>query len=129
MAGPGAPARLHARSGGDPDERVAGADDGRGRARQRRPVPRALREVGCRRHGRRRGHRLRTAHHRLARRGDRRRAAAQRGARRPDVPPPLLPPRRPGRAAGRPGRGPAPPWDRGRAAHDAAAAGGEPEPL
>ena len=35
-ARPGAAARLHARARGDPDERVAGADDGGRRARRRR---------------------------------------------------------------------------------------------
>ena len=36
----------HARSGGDPDERVAGADDGRRHARGDRPCPGDLRQVG-----------------------------------------------------------------------------------
>ena len=56
-ARPGAAARLLAGPRGDPDERVAGADDGGGRARRRRGVPGDLREVGGRRHGHRRGHR------------------------------------------------------------------------
>ena len=77
-----AAARLDAGARGDPDERVAGADDGRRRARRRRRVPRDLREVGGRRHRRRRGHRHRPAPDRLARRAGRRRTAAQRRARR-----------------------------------------------
>ena len=59
VARPGPAARLHAGSRGDPHERVAGADDGRRRAGQRRAVPRDLREVGGRRDRRRRGHRRR----------------------------------------------------------------------
>ena len=60
-ARPGAAARLHARARGDPDERVAGADDGGRRARRRRRVPGDLREVGRRGRRDRRGHRRRPA--------------------------------------------------------------------
>ena len=90
----GPAARLHARAGGDPDERVAGADDGGRRARRRRRVPRDLRQVGGRRDRRRRGHRHRPAPDRLARRAGRRRTAAQRRARRADLPAPVRAARR-----------------------------------
>ena len=122
-ARPGPAARLDARARGDPDERVAGADDGGRRARRRRGVPRDLREVGRRRDRDRRGHRHRPAADRLARRAGRRRAARSRGARRADVPAPLRPPRLAGRPPGRRRRGAAAAGDRRGAARDAAAAG------
>ncbi len=53
--------RLLARARGDPDERVAGADDGRRRARRRRAADGDLREVGRRGGRRRRGDRHRPA--------------------------------------------------------------------
>ena len=120
-ARPGPAARLDARARGDPDERVAGADDGGRRARRRRGVPRDLREVGRRRDGRRRGHRHRPAADRLARRAGRRRTPAVGGARRPDVPAPLRPPRLAGRPPGRRRREAAAPGDGRRPARDAAA--------
>ncbi len=129
LARPGAAARLLARARGDPDERVAGADDGGRRAGARRPLPRDLREVGRRRHRRRRGQRLGPAHHRVARRDRRRRTAALGGARRPDLPAALRPPRLAGRPPGRRRRQARPPGDRRGAARDAAAAGRQPEPL
>ena len=92
-------------------------------------VPRHLRQVGGRRHRRRRGHRHRPAADRLARRAGRRRTAAQRGARRPDLPAPVRAARGPGRAAGRPRRGAAAAGDRRGAARDPAPAGRQPEPL
>ena len=61
LARPGAAARLDARSRGDPDERVAGTDDGGRRAGRRRGVPGDLREVGRRGHRHRRGDRHRPA--------------------------------------------------------------------
>ena len=91
--------------GGDPHERVAGADDGGRRARRRRRLHGDLREVGRRGRGRRRGHRHRAAAHRLARRARGRRTSAVGGARRPDLPPPVRPARLAGRAAGRRRRG------------------------
>ena len=123
-------ARLHARSRGDPHERVAGADDGGRRARRRRGLHGDLREVGRRGRRRRRGHRHRPPAHRLARRARRRRTPAVGGARRPDLPAPLRPPRLAGRAAGRRRRDALrPPVDRRRAARHAAAPGRLAQPL
>ena len=128
-ARPGAAARLLAGSRGDPDERVAGADDGCRRARGRAGVPRDLREVGRRRHRDRRGHRRRPPPDRLARRARRRRTPALGGARRPDVPPPVRAARLPGRAPGRRRREAVAAHHRRGAARHAAAPGRQPQPV
>ena len=85
-------ARPHAHAGGDPHERVAGADVRGRRAGQGRGVPGDLRQVGRRGRHHRRGQRLRAADRRLARRADRRRPPAHRGPRGPGVRPPAGPP-------------------------------------
>ena len=129
LARPGPAARLLARTGGDPDERVAGADDGGRRARRRRAVPGDLREVGRRGRRDRRGHRDRSPRHPLARRDRGRRTAAVGRARRPDVRTPLRPPRLAGRSPGRRRRDAAATVVRRRAARDGAPAGVVAEPL
>ncbi len=86
---------------GDPDVGVAGAHDGRRRAGRREAVPRDLREVGRRGDRDRRGRRLDTPHHRVARRDRRRRTSPVGGARRPDLPPAVRAPVVAGRPAGR----------------------------
>ena len=82
----GAAARPGARPGRDPDERVAGTHDGRGRARPRRPVHGGLRPLGRAGHGHRRGHRHRPAADDLARGAGGGHPAGQRGRRGPGLP-------------------------------------------
>ena len=106
-AGAGAAARPVAAPGGDPHERVAGADDGRRPPRPARGVPRHHRAVGGRVRRAGRGHRHRPAGDHLARRDRRRRAAAHRRPRGPRLRAALRPPRLARRPAGRPRGGPA----------------------
>ena len=110
--GRGAAAGRLARPGRDPDERVAGTDDGDRPARRARALPGHLRQVGRPGHGDRRGDRHRAAGDDLARRAGRGHPAGQRRRRGPGLPAAAAAPGRAGRAAGRrpgPARPPAAP--------------------